>query len=37
MQWARLAHLHPDGDEAVRGYARVGFVEAGGPESYLDL
>jgi len=34
---ARLAHLHPDTDEAARVYARLGFVEVAGFDIYVDL
>ena len=34
---ARLAHLHPDTDEAARVYARLGFVEVAGFDIYIDL
>jgi GNAT superfamily N-acetyltransferase len=34
---ARLAHLHPDTDAAARVYARLGFVEAGALDVYVDL
>jgi GNAT superfamily N-acetyltransferase len=34
---ARLAQLHPDSDEAARVYARLGFVEVGGLDIYVDL
>jgi GNAT superfamily N-acetyltransferase len=34
---ARLAHLHPDTDEAARVYARLGFVEVDGFDIYVDL
>jgi ribosomal protein S18 acetylase RimI-like enzyme len=33
----RLAHLHPDTDEAVRVYRRLGFVEVPGFDVYVDL
>jgi hypothetical protein len=32
-----LAHLHPDSDDAVRIYARLGFIEVPGLEIYVDL
>ena len=34
---ARVAHLHPDSDEAARVYARLGFVEVDGFDVYVDL
>lgn len=34
---ARIAHLHPDTDAAARVYARLGFVEVGGLDVYVDL
>jgi GNAT superfamily N-acetyltransferase len=34
---ARLAHLHPDTDEAARVYARLGFSAAGALDVYVDL
>jgi GNAT superfamily N-acetyltransferase len=34
---ARLAHLHPDSDQAARVYARLGFVEVDGFDVYVDL
>jgi GNAT superfamily N-acetyltransferase len=34
---ARIAHLHPDSDQAARVYARLGFVEVGGFDIYTDL
>lgn len=34
---ARLAHLHPDTDEAASIYARLGFVEVPGFDIYVDL
>ena len=34
---ARIAHLHPDSDEAARVYARLGFVEVDGFDIYTDL
>lgn len=34
---ARLAHLHPDTDEAARIYARLGFVEVPGLDIYVDM
>jgi GNAT superfamily N-acetyltransferase len=34
---ARIAHLHPDNDEAARVYARLGFVEVNGLDIYVDL
>jgi GNAT superfamily N-acetyltransferase len=34
---ASLAHLNPDTDDAARLYARLGFVETGGLDIYLDL
>ena len=33
---ARLAHLHPDTDEAARVYARLGFVEVDGFDVYVE-
>jgi len=33
---ARLAHLHPDTDDAARIYARLGFVEVPGFDIYVD-
>ncbi len=32
---ARIAHLHPDSDEAARVYARLGFVEVAGLDIYV--
>jgi GNAT superfamily N-acetyltransferase len=37
MAGARLAHLHPDTDEAVRIYARLGFTEVEGFDVYVDM
>jgi GNAT superfamily N-acetyltransferase len=34
---ARLAHLHPDTDEAARIYTRLGFVEVDGLDVYVDI
>jgi hypothetical protein len=34
---ARLAHLHPDTDDAARVYARLGFADAGALDIYVDL
>lgn len=34
---ARIAHLHPDNDEAARVDARLGFVEVNGLDIYVDL
>jgi GNAT superfamily N-acetyltransferase len=34
---ARLAHLHPDTDDAGRVYARLGFSAAGALDVYVDL
>jgi ribosomal protein S18 acetylase RimI-like enzyme len=34
---ARLAHLHPDTDEAARVYERLGFVEVAGFDVYIGL
>ncbi len=34
---ARVAHLHPDSDEAARVYARLGFVEVDGFDIYVGL
>lgn len=34
---ARLAHLHPDTDDAARIYARLGFEEVDGMDIYVDL
>jgi hypothetical protein len=34
---AELAHLHPDGDDSARIYARLGFVETPGLEIFVDL
>ena len=34
---ARLAHLHPETDAAARVYARLGFIEAGALDIYVDL
>jgi GNAT superfamily N-acetyltransferase len=34
---ARLAHLHPDTDDAARVYARLGFTEAGALDIFVDL
>jgi ribosomal protein S18 acetylase RimI-like enzyme len=34
---ARLAHLQPDDDRAARLYARLGFIEAGGLDIYVDI
>jgi ribosomal protein S18 acetylase RimI-like enzyme len=34
---ARLAHLHPDTDEAAAIYRRLGFVEVDGVDIYVDL
>jgi GNAT superfamily N-acetyltransferase len=34
---ARLAHLHPDTDEAARVYERLGFVAVTGFDVYVDL
>ena len=34
---ARVAHLHPDSDQAARVYARLGFVEVDGFDVYVDL
>lgn len=34
---AQLAHLHPDDDAAARLYARLGFVETGGFDIYVDM
>ncbi len=34
---ARLAHLHPDTDEAARVYARLGFNEVDGFDVYVDI
>ncbi len=34
---ARLAHLHPDTDEAAHVYARLGFLEVDGFDVYVDL
>lgn len=34
---ARIAHLHPDTDEAARVYVRLGFVEVDGFDIYIDL
>ena len=34
---ARIAHLHPDSDDAARVYARLGFVEVAGFDIYVDL
>jgi predicted GNAT family acetyltransferase len=32
-----LWHLHPDTDTAARIYHRLGFVEVGGLDVYVDL
>ena len=34
---ARVAHLHPDSDQAARVYARLGFVKVDGFDVYVDL
>jgi GNAT superfamily N-acetyltransferase len=34
---SRIAHLHPDTDAAARVYARLGFVEVGALDVYVDL
>lgn len=34
---ARIAHLHPDTDEAARVYARLGFAEVDGFDVYVDM
>ena len=34
---ATLAHLHPDDDDAARLYGRLGFVETGGLDVYVDV
>ena len=34
---ARVAHLHPDTDEAARVYGRLGFIEVDGFDIYVDL
>ena len=34
---AKLAHLHPDTDDAARIYARLGFAEVDGLDVYVDL
>lgn len=34
---ARLAHLHPDTDEAARVYARLGFAEVEGLDVFADV
>jgi GNAT superfamily N-acetyltransferase len=34
---ARLVHLHPDDDRAASLYAKLGFVEAGGLDIYVDV
>jgi len=35
-QGPRIAHLHPDSDEAARVYARLGFIEVTGFDVYGD-
>ena len=34
---ARLAHLHPDTDDAARVYTRLGFTDAGALDIYVDV
>lgn len=34
---AELAHLHPDTDATARIYARLGFVETGGLDVYVEV